>query len=94
MADAHVDHPGETTWFAGHGPRRPLGLACDHPCDHDWTLITVGWGPDYRRYSVVECTECSCRAWTAEYPPPHTAEHPKFRLGPLMQMSAAARTDS
>ncbi len=70
MAEPHLDHPGEITWFKGTGPRPVLG-ACPHvSCSHA-AQSTVAWGPSLERYELVVCdmprtgAGCagSCRAW-------------------------------
>ncbi|MBM3315842.1 hypothetical protein FJY71_08425 [candidate division WOR-3 bacterium] len=74
MAEAHLDHPGEITWWVGHGPAPILG-DCPHTgCEHRDTS-TVAWGPDFEHYELVNCMEqgegkCggACRGWYAEYP--------------------------
>lgn len=74
MAEAHLDHPGELTWWVGHGPAPILG-DCPHvDCAHRDTA-TVASGPDFEHYELVICMErgagkCGgrCRGWHAEYP--------------------------
>lgn len=88
MAEAHLDHPGDVTWFKGHGPKQATG-PCTHSCDHNWTMSVIAWGPDYEHYSLNECTKCGCRAWSAEYPEPFSVDRPKFRRGQLMQVADA-----
>lgn len=67
MAEAHLDHPGEISWFKGYGPAPVLG-PCPHAgCPHNAQSV-IGWGPDMRRYELDQCdvTEgCAteCRAW-------------------------------
>lgn len=85
MAEAHLDHPGEITWFAGSQPRKGTGELCNHPCDHNFTLGNIAWGPDYEHYVLNECRECGCRGWAQEYPEPHTKDRPKHRQMALMQ---------
>jgi rRNA maturation protein Nop10 len=88
VAETHLDHPGEVTWFEGYGPKRPLGLPCNHPCDHNFSCSVIAWGPDYEHYCIVECKECGCRSWTVEYPPPFSPERPKYQRRSLVQMAA------
>lgn len=71
MAEAHLDHPGEITWFAGKSHAPIIGL-CSHNCPHDGQGV-VAWGPSYNRYELVQCMVtpdehpdgCAgrCRAW-------------------------------
>lgn len=78
MAETHLDHPGEITWFAGHGPAAVLG-DCPHTCTHSHTQV-IAWGPDFDHYTLVACVDACqgrCRAWTQEWPP----EGPQNRLG-------------
>jgi hypothetical protein len=92
MAEAHLDHPGEITWFAGHGPAAVLG-DCPHTCAH--TMIrNIAWGPDHGHYTLNECIvpggcDGRCRAWAEEWPPPHSAHRPKHRLGKFRLVDAA-----
>lgn len=71
MAEPHLDHPGEFSWFAGHGPLPVLGDCPHHDCRHN-NLAVIGWGPDLRRYELVKCTvegqcEGRCRAWINQH---------------------------
>lgn len=74
MAEPHLDHPGDISWYVGHGPAPILGdcphVACQHSDTH-----TVAWGPDFEHYELVVCVEqgegrCAgaCRGWAASYP--------------------------
>lgn len=77
MAEAHLDHPGDVSWFKGYGPRTVIG-PCPHDCDHAGEA-TIAWGPDYAHYELVECTEAcarTCRAWTGSWP---YGEGPKWK---------------
>lgn len=70
MAEAHVDRPGEVTWWSGFGPE-PIGGPCPHLCVHEQQRI-VAWGPSYERYELVACMDaigCGglCRAWTDQF---------------------------
>lgn len=73
MSEAHLDHPGEWSWFAGCGPHQVVG-PCPHiRCSHA-DMHTVAYGPDFEHYELVTCDVtdgCAggCRGWTAEYPP-------------------------
>lgn len=87
MAEAHLDHPGDVSWFAGHQPKTSLGELCDHPCDHHFTLANIAWGPDYEHYALNECRECGCRGWAAEYPEPFSLSRPKHRQMALVKMT-------
>lgn len=69
MAEAHLDHPGEISWFKGYGPSPVLG-ACEHDCPHNAQSV-IGWGPDMRRYELAQCDvqdgcASGCRAWIDE----------------------------
>lgn len=66
MAEAHLDHPDEISWYKGYGSAPVLG-PCPHDCPHGNQSV-IGWGPDMRRYEMVQCDELSgcnttCRAW-------------------------------
>lgn len=72
--EPHLDHPGEISWYVGHGPAPILGdcphVACEHRDSH-----TVAWGPDFEHYELVVCVETgegkcggACRGWAAAYP--------------------------
>jgi hypothetical protein len=71
VAEVHLDHPGEITWFAGRSHAPITGL-CSHTCPHHGQAV-VAWGPSYDRYELVECQVklnehpdgCGgrCRAW-------------------------------
>lgn len=83
MAQVHVDHPGQMSWFAGKGPARVLG-PCTHVCSHD-AMRDIAWGPDNEHYVLVECIArpgCNgkCRSWAAEYDQTWSPGKPKFRL--------------
>lgn len=69
MAEAHLDHPGEISWYAGRGPGQVLG-ECPHVgCPHLDTS-TIAWGPSLDRYELVRCVmpgcvgDGQCRAWS------------------------------
>lgn len=71
MAETHLDHPGEVSWFAGHRPLPVLG-PCPHTCAHRMAR-TVAWGPDFEHYTLIQCDDkdgCAgkCRGWLTEYP--------------------------
>lgn len=74
MAEPHLDHPGQISWFKGHGPLPVLG-PCPHTnCQH-WGQGVIAWGPSMDRYELVACGsidpadeapgDCAmtCRAW-------------------------------
>lgn len=67
MAEIHLDHPGEITWFKGYGPAAVIGPCPHSQCRHlDQSVIA--WGPDLNHYELVTCDvgeECNrfCRAW-------------------------------
>lgn len=68
--EAHLDHPGEVSWFVGHGPAPILGPCPHTECGHRSTSV-VAWGPDLERYELVVCddsTGCdgACRGWLAQ----------------------------
>jgi hypothetical protein len=72
VAEAHLDHPGDVTWFKGHGPAPVLGPCPHRDCPHN-LLGTVAWGPDYEHYTLITCDVgggCAggCRAWQPEWP--------------------------
>src|SRR5687768_11072113 len=58
-------------WFVGHGPAKIVG-PCPHDCDH-WGAANIAWGPDLAHYTLDECCECRCRAWSQAKPPKRTA---------------------
>ncbi len=75
MAEPHLDHPGEISWFKRYGPAPVLG-PCPHTnCGH-WGTSVVAHGPSMDRYELVDCgsldrgdespTDCAstCRAWS------------------------------
>jgi hypothetical protein len=69
VAEPHLDHPGEISWYAGRGPAPVLG-ACDHTCGHEHQSV-IAWGPTYERYELAQCDVpdgCAgrCRAWIDE----------------------------
>jgi hypothetical protein len=71
VAEPHLDHPGEITWFAGKSHAPIVGL-CSHDCPHDGQGV-IAWGPSYDRYELVQCAikpsehpdgcDSRCRAW-------------------------------
>ncbi len=73
MAEPHLDHPGEITWFKGCGPLPVLGPCPHTSCSHV-VLSTVAWGPSMNRYELVVCdmprtgAGCAgnCRVWVDE----------------------------
>lgn len=66
MAEPHLDHPGEISWFAGKGPLPVVGNCPHEQCQH-CDAGTVAWGPDWDHYELVECLGCRCRGWWAEW---------------------------
>lgn len=74
MAEVHLDHPGEVTWFKSYGPATVIGPCPHKACRHGGTGV-IGWGPSMERYELVACgsiepadeadTDCAmaCRAW-------------------------------
>jgi len=95
MAEVHLDHPGDVSWFAGHGPLPVIGPCPHDTCEH--TIIpTIGYGPDFEHYCLVRCDDpngCAgqCRGWTAEYP---HGQGPQLRLGQFRQVGEAPHADS
>lgn len=86
MADPHLDHPGDISWWPGHGPLPVLG-ACPHTCDHS-LIPTIAYGPDHEHYCLVRCDDpdgCAgqCRGWAAEYP---YGEGPQLKLHGFKQV--------
>ncbi|MFI6819740.1 hypothetical protein ACIBJE_02160 [Micromonospora sp. NPDC050187] len=71
MAEPHLDHPGEISWFSGEHPVPVLGPCPHADCRHLGQSV-IAWGPSYGRYELVECgirddaTGCAgrCRAWS------------------------------
>jgi len=75
MAEVHVDHPGEVTWFKSYGPLPVLGPCPHTDCRHLGTGV-IAHGPSEERYTLVACggvdpsdespTDCAmtCRAWS------------------------------
>lgn len=68
MAEPHLDHPGEITWFKGYGPSRVLGPCVHVDCRHRAQSV-IGWGPSMERYEIVRCDvpqhcDGGCRAWS------------------------------
>jgi hypothetical protein len=71
VAEPHLDHPGEITWFAGKSHAPIVGL-CSHTCPHDGQGV-IAWGPSFERYELVQCAvkpsehpdacDSCCRAW-------------------------------
>lgn len=74
MAEPHLDHPDEISWFAGYGPAPVLGPCPHATCKHLGQGV-IAWGPSLDRYELVECgsinpadeadNDCAshCRAW-------------------------------
>lgn len=74
MAEAHLDHPGEMTWFKSYGPAPVIGPCPHAACKHLGQSV-IAWGPSYERYELVDCgsldpadesdSDCAgqCRAW-------------------------------
>jgi hypothetical protein len=82
MAEVHLDHPGDVTWFKGYGPLPTLG-PCEHVCEHR-AIGDIAWGPDFERYTLIKCDDpdgCAgrCRGWFAEYPPAEARAQGKLR---------------
>lgn len=75
MADPHLDHPGEITWFPGRGPAEVLGRCPHAACPHN-EIRSIAWGPDFEHYSLDQCDVpaeaggCAgtCRSWASEVP--------------------------
>jgi len=86
MADPHLDHPGEITWWPNQGPVPVLG-PCPHDCQH-YLGATIAHGPDLRRYVLVRCDvpegcDGRCRAWCPDGPHAST---------PWLMVAAPARS--
>jgi hypothetical protein len=67
VGEAHLDHPGEITWFKRYGPSPVVG-PCRHGCPHNAQSV-IAWGPSYERYELAQCDvpehcDGGCRAWT------------------------------
>lgn len=74
MAEPHLDHPGEITWFKRYGPAPVLG-PCPHAACKHFGQGVIGWGPSMERYELILCgsidlldesdSDCAstCRAW-------------------------------
>lgn len=68
MAEAHLDHPGEISWFKRYGPSPVLG-SCPHADCRHLAQSVIGWGPSMERYELVQCDvpqhcDGGCRAWS------------------------------
>lgn len=93
MADAHLDHPGEISWFKGYGPAVILG-PCPHECPHN-AVSDIAWGPDWEHYCLVTCDVSDgcdgyCRAWQPEYP--HNDPRPRYgKPGPFLLTDTSER---
>jgi hypothetical protein len=95
VADAHLDHPGEISWWRDYGPAPVLGPCPHTECEH-WSLGTIAYGPDFEHYELVTCDVrdgCAgqCRAWTVEYPPAvsppwFTPDRPKHAVKPFLHV--------
>jgi hypothetical protein len=95
MAEPHLDHPGDVTWFPGQRPAPVLG-DCPHTrCPHD-SLRCVAWGPDLEHYTLDQCTVptdaggCGgqCRAWSSEVPHPRGGV--RYGWGPWRQVGPSS----
>jgi len=78
MAEAHLDHPGEVSWFAGKGPRKAVGPCPHTDCPHE-KISTIAWGPDFDHYVLTECKDLcggDCRQWFGEWPSGRYKEGP------------------
>lgn len=91
MAEPHLDHPGEVSWFPGKGPAQVLG-PCPHTgCPHN-TLAAIAWGPDFEHYTLDECRVpadlggCggTCRSWSSEVPRPRGGV--RYGWGPYLHV--------
>lgn len=77
MGEAHVDKPGEISWFSGYGPAAVHGPCPHGGCAH-WGRSVIAWGPSLGRYELVQCDQAdgcatSCRAWVDGRGRPTTA---------------------
>jgi len=85
MAEAHLDHPGEVTWFPNQQPATVLGECPHETCPHN-EMRDIAWGPDYSHYVLVACIvpaetggcDGQCRAWSAEYPDTNAVTYATF----------------
>ena len=70
MTEAHLDHPGEISWWSGYGPAPVVG-PCPHTnCPH-LDSACVAYGPDWKHYTLERCVmpdgcNGNCRAWHDE----------------------------
>lgn len=67
MAEAHLDHPGEISWFSGYGPAPVIGPCPHTTCPHNMGG-NIAWGPDMAHYTLDQCDVADgcnghCRAW-------------------------------
>jgi hypothetical protein len=70
MAEANLDHPGEITWFSGHGPAQVIGPCPHTACPHNMGA-NIAWGHDWQHYTLDRCDVAEgcnggCRAWHDE----------------------------
>jgi hypothetical protein len=94
VSDAHLDHPGDISWFKGYGPVRII-RACPHDlCPHN-AISDIAWGPDYEHYTLVTCDvpegcDGFCRAWSPEYP--HNDPRRRYgKAGPFLMTDTSER---
>lgn len=76
VAEPHLSHPGEVSWFAGYGPVPIAGL-CPHDCQHQ-DAKSVAWGPDWEHYILEQCVHCGCRGWYGEWEDAEGRRHYRF----------------
>jgi hypothetical protein len=79
MAEAHLDHPGEVSWFVGHGPAPVIG-PCPHVNCRHLGGSNIAWGPDIEHYVLDECSDCLCRAWSPDNPRVETLPDGSLRI--------------
>lgn len=96
MAEAHLDRPGEVTWFPNKGPAPVLGPCPHTECPHDMGGC-VAWGPDYEHYVLDECSvpaerggcDRACRSWTSEIPQPNGGV--RYAFAPFLHIKLGAK---
>lgn len=95
MAEAHLDHSGETVWYPGHQPITPIGLCPHAHCKHELQR-RVAEGPDFDHYELVQCDDvdgCAgrCRAWFGEYPDGYPQRYRQWAFQQVLASAAPAR---
>jgi hypothetical protein len=93
MAEPHLDHPGEVSWFAGFSPAPVLGPCPHGNCEHR-DARSIAWGPDWDHYILEECVHCHCRGWFGEWDDDDGRRHYRFPEKWLQVAQPAARVTS